>query len=109
MDAVFINSKGFGGNNATASILSPTVTAQMLEKKHGKSAMTKHQKLNEKVAESTHQYDVDTIAGKNELIYKFGLGVIEGEELELTETSISIPGHSQKISLEVENPYDDMI
>jgi hypothetical protein len=35
--------------------------------------------------------------------------VIEGEELELSETSISIPGHSQRISLEVENPYDDMI
>lgn len=109
MDAVFINSKGFGGNNATASILSPTITAQMLEKKHGKNALTRHQKLNETVVENTHQYDVETIAGKNELIYKFGLGVIEGEELELSETSISIPGHSQKISLEVENPYDDMI
>ena len=41
IDATFINSKGFGGNNATGAILSPTITRQMLEKKHGKRQKTK--------------------------------------------------------------------
>ena len=35
MDIAFINSKGFGGNNATATVLSPKVTMQMLAKRHG--------------------------------------------------------------------------
>ena len=33
MAATLINSKGFGGNNATAAILSPTVTKSMLQKR----------------------------------------------------------------------------
>src|SRR5690606_12915003 len=33
MDAVLLNSKGFGGNNATASILAPHVAMRMLNKK----------------------------------------------------------------------------
>ena len=40
MDGAFINSKGFGGNNATALILSPTVTRRMLAQKHGAAALT---------------------------------------------------------------------
>ena len=39
MQATLINSKGFGGNNATAALLSPSVTTQMLEKRHGKAAL----------------------------------------------------------------------
>ena len=35
IDATLLNSKGFGGNNATASIISPTLTAKMLTQRHG--------------------------------------------------------------------------
>lgn len=108
MDATFINSKGFGGNNATAAILSPDVTRRMMEKKHGKDAMTRHQKLNEAVRERTETYDAETTAGKNSLIYNFGVGVIEGEQLTLSRDHISIPGHEQEINLNVPNPYEDM-
>jgi acetoacetyl-[acyl-carrier protein] synthase len=108
MDAAFINSKGFGGNNATAVILSPHVTGKMLAKKHGKAAVTRHQKLNEPVRAGTEQYDTETTAGKNALIYKFGVGVIEGSELGLSPDNISIPGYEQAIDLRVPNPYDDM-
>ena len=49
------------------------------------------------------------IAGNNSLIYNFGVGVIEGEELTLSPEKISIPGHALGVSLEIPNPYDDMI
>lgn len=48
------------------------------------------------------------IAGKNSTIYNFGVGVIEGEELTISSDGISIPGQNKEISLNVENPYDDM-
>ncbi len=108
MDAALINSKGFGGNNATAAILSPHVTRQMMEKKHGKKAMSQHQKLNEPVKEKSAIYDAETTAGKNNLIYNFGIGVIAGEELTMTDQAINIPGHANSINLNVENPYEDM-
>ena len=108
MQAVFINSKGFGGNNATAAVLSPHVTKEMLREKHGKQAVKAHRKENEKVQERIKEYDDSMIAGENSAIYKFGLGVIEGEELKISSTRISIPGHKHDVSLEVENPYKDM-
>ena len=53
IDSSFINSKGFGGNNATAAILSPFVVKDMLAKRHGKDAMLKHARLNEAVSQNT--------------------------------------------------------
>ena len=108
MDAVFINSKGFGGNNATAAVLSPTVTRRMLEKKHGKATITAHQRLNEAVRERIRAYDDAMISGENSTIYNFGVGVIEGEELTISDRAIRIPGQENEVSLEVPNPYPDM-
>ncbi len=108
IDTAFINSKGFGGNNATAAILSPHVTRQMLEKKHGSRALDKRDKLNEKVLENTIAYDAATTAGENKTIYNFGVGVVAGEELELTSDGITIPGYRNSIDLNVDNPYEDM-
>ena len=108
IDTAFINSKGFGGNNATAAILSPHVTRQMLEKKHGSRALDKRDKLNEKVLENTIAYDAATTAGENKTIYNFGVGVVAGEELELTSDAITIPGYRNSIDLNVDNPYKDM-
>lgn len=107
-DSVFINSKGFGGNNATAAILAPHVVTEMLAKKHGKQAMTGHAKNNEAVVETTLAYDDAMLRGENSTIYKFGEGVIEGEALKITSDSISIPGQPNDISLQVPNPYEDM-
>ncbi len=109
MDAVFINSKGFGGNNATAAVMAPHVVRRMLEKKHGKDAMTKHAGLNEAVVANSAAYDESMIAGENSAIYNFGVGVIEGEELTISSSCISIPGLDNDVSLEVENPYSDFV
>lgn len=108
MDATFINSKGFGGNNATAAILSPHATRSMLEKKHGKGALAAHAKANESVLEKSAAYDAAMKAGENHSIYNFGVGVIEGEALSITDSEISIPGHDNAITLHVDNPYEDM-
>jgi acetoacetyl-[acyl-carrier protein] synthase len=108
MDATFINSKGFGGNNATAAILSPHATRSMLEKKHGKGALAAHTKANESVLEKSAAYDAAMRAGENHSIYNFGVGVIEGEALSITDSEISIPGHDNAITLHVDNPYEDM-
>lgn len=108
MDAAFINSKGFGGNNATAALLSPRVTRQMLAKKHGEKAMRDYDKSHEAVQTRSQTYDDETTAGKNQLIYNFGVGVVDGEQLEVSADAIAIPGHTQKIDLHVANPYEDM-
>ena len=43
MDIAFINSKGFGGNNATATVFSPKVSLAMMAKRYGTEAMETYQ------------------------------------------------------------------
>jgi len=108
MDSSFINSKGFGGNNATAAILAPHVVTGMMEKRHGKKKITQHAHLNEVVQQNSRDYDDQAMAGGDTIIYQFGTSVIDGQDLGLESSNISIPGHKQKIRLDVPNPYKDM-
>jgi acetoacetyl-[acyl-carrier protein] synthase len=108
MDAVLMNAKGFGGNNATGSILAPHVTEQMLAKKHGAAAMTEYRRRNQNVAEAAANYDRETIAGKTSPIYRFDHNVVAGEDLQMSAEEIKIPGFTGSVSLKLENPYEDM-
>jgi len=108
MDAVLINSKGFGGNNATASILAPHIARRMLEKKHGKPAMQKHSELNELVAARTRAYDVAATAGLTQAIYRFDDTVLDGDSVSMSQQHIDFKGNSRPIDLNIVNPYADM-
>ena len=108
-DSVLLKSKGFGGNNATGAILSPAVTKRMLTKRHGDKAMAAHQALCEGVTETAANYDNKMINEGVSPIYQFGKGVIQGEELTMSPDSIEIPGFPQKVSLDIDNPYKDMV
>lgn len=108
MDAVLINSKGFGGNNATASILAPHIARKMLEKKHGKAAMQKHSELNEVVAARTRAYDVAATAGATQAIYRFDDTVLDGDSVSMSQQHIDFKGNARPIDLNIANPYADM-
>jgi acetoacetyl-[acyl-carrier protein] synthase len=108
MDGAFINSKGFGGNNATALILAPHVVRRMLERKHGRAAMAAHATRNEAVVAASAEYDAKMTRGEGRPIYQFGEGVLEGSDLDITTSRIKVPGWGQPIDLELSNPYPDM-
>jgi acetoacetyl-[acyl-carrier protein] synthase len=108
MDAVLINSKGFGGNNATASILAPHITRKMLEKKHGKAAMQRHSQLNLAVAAKTRAYDVAATAGLTQAIYRFNDNVLDGDSVSMNQQHIDVKGALRQIDLTITNPYTDM-
>ena len=108
MDAVIINSKGFGGNNASASVLAPHVVEKMLTKRHGEKAISKYRSLNETVAQASQEYDDSAMAGENRTIYKFDHNVLGSESIELSTGNLSVTGLTREISLELENPYEDM-
>ncbi len=109
MDAAIINSKGFGGNNASASIIAPHIVSAMLEKRHGKSAFTEHRKRNEKVAEAAAEYDDATCRGEHRTIYRFDHNVLGSEALEVSRTGMKVNGYANTISLQVPDYYADML
>ena len=85
----------------TASILSPNITIEMLEKRYGKDALKEYYRKNEKVKEATANYDRATSEGENNVIYKFDNNVLNGESISMNKDSISISEINKAISLDI--------
>lgn len=107
IDATFLNSKGFGGNNATALVLGPHTAQHMLLKKHGQQTINQYLKRNEAVAQKSKDYDLAATQGQVKPIYKFGHNVLEGDDLTISEESIQIPGFENEVDLNPNHSYDD--
>ena len=101
-----INSKGFGGNNASATLLGPGVVKSMLQKRYSSSDWKRWQSTNESVREQQQAYDERMIAGSEKPVYKFDHGVLDGDDVQITDQEIRISGKT--VSLEMESPYADM-
>lgn len=106
MDVALVNSKGFGGNNATGVILSPSKTKELIKARHGNGTLTEYQAKREQVIEKARLYDEKALEEVPDPIYRFGDGVIEGEELEISADSIDVPGYARDVDLDVKNPYE---
>lgn len=107
-EGAFVNSKGFGGNNATGFFMSPAVTQKMLEKRWGNKHIRNWALRNEKVEAKATEYDAGADYGQFPPIYNFGEGVLEGVDIDINSSRIKIPGFGQAVNLELENPYGDM-
>jgi acetoacetyl-[acyl-carrier protein] synthase len=108
MRGAFVNSKGFGGNNATGFFMSPQQTEQMLEKRYGAKALAAAQQQRETTEQTAQTYNHAADDGEIAPIYRFGEGVLEGEDLTITDQEITVPGFAQKIVLSEDNPFEDM-
>jgi len=109
MDIAFINSKGFGGNNATATVFSPKVTLSMMEKRYGSNAMQAYQEKLTSVEQAQQVYRDNANKGQFDLIYKFGEGLLNEENIELTPDSLTFAEFKNSIALPNQNPFDDMV
>jgi acetoacetyl-[acyl-carrier protein] synthase len=109
MDVAFINSKGFGGNNATATLFSPSVTLAMLEKRYGSEAFSRYMNKTVSVEAAQKVYQEKADNGEFDLIYRFGSGMIDESAIVITKDEMSIPTFEQEIKLTQENPFGDMV
>ena len=109
MDIAFINAKGFGGNNATASLLAPHVVDQMLRRKHGARVVDAAKVRNQLVAEKASEYDASATRGESMPIYKFDHGVLDADDVQLSQEELKLAGFSRSIDLNIKSPYADML
>mgnify|MGYP003385113057 CR=1 FL=1 len=105
--ACVVNSKGFGGNNATALLLSPNQTLEMLAKKFGDVAIGEYSDKNASVLAKSKQYDTDKIAGNVAPIYEFGQSVMNEDDVTLTQEGVSLSEFTNSIKFNTTNPYSD--
>lgn len=98
-DVAFLNSKGFGGNNATATVLSPDLAAQILKKKHGEHVWADYLHRQERTRELASEYEASAAAGELNPIYEFGTGIIDEDAIEISPSKITLPGFEHPIEL----------
>ncbi len=102
-----INSKGFGGNNASATLLSPRSTGRMLQARYSQAEWRAWQAANEVVQERQAAYDDAMIAGRVQPVYRFDHGVLADADVEFGAGGMTVGAH--RVNLELESPFDDMV
>ncbi|MBI4699669.1 MAG: beta-ketoacyl synthase [Deltaproteobacteria bacterium] len=103
--AALVNSKGFGGNNATGIVLSPERTEKLLVQGFGADALRTWRGRNEAVRARQQQYEDALLSGHDEPIYDLRAAALEGAELTVGRTEIRVPGFPLPVGLDVDNPY----
>ncbi len=105
MEAALINSKGFGGNNATALVLSPNKTHEILKKKFKKSELQAYERKNQRILAVAESIDNEVCKGKEQVIYQFGDSLMDKEDVKLTQTKLMLSKFKRPIHLNLEDPY----
>ena len=54
------------------------------------------------------RYDAGADTGAIAPITRFGEGVLNGEDLTISDQALGIPGYAQPVELNLPNPYPDM-
>lgn len=109
MDVAFLNSKGFGGNNATATILSPQLVDSMLRKRYGAEAFDQYAIKRENTRAVARAYDERATRAQFDTIYKFGEGMVNEQDLCIDTQRIKVPGFARAIELVVPSAYKNLI
>lgn len=109
LDVCFINSKGFGGNNASGVILAPHVAERMLKKRHGEAAFAAYVARREHTRANAQAYDQRALNGQLDIIYNFGQDMIEDQAIEISAEQMRIPGFSQPLVFKKDERFKDML
>ncbi len=107
MEVSFINSKGFGGNNASAVLLSADKANAMLGQRYT-SRFAQYIEQRETTRKNAEDYAVQADRGSLAVIYRFGEQLIDEKAVAITPTGMSIPGCSRKIEFSFKNLWQDM-
>ncbi len=104
----FLNSKGFGGNNASASVIGPEATLAMLSKRYDSATIESYKEKRKAAKDKAAQYNQSYLQGDYKIIYNFGENLIDEQDINISDEKIDIAGFQEGINLVFDNPYKDM-
>ena len=107
MHVAFINSKGFGGNNATAVVLGPAPVAKMLAQRYP-DQYADYVARRDTVRTHAAGYAMRADAAQLDVIYRFGEKLIDDAELVIDRSGIRVPGFERDVLFDLSNPWKDM-
>jgi len=104
-----LNSKGFGGNNATATVISPAAISALLKRRHGEHVWSAYKERCDKVMDRAALYLRDADAGSLDPIYEFGSGMLEEDAIGIDPRHVRIPGYPLPVDLSGCEGFDDLV
>lgn len=109
LEVCFINSKGFGGNNASAVVLAPSVAERMLCKRYGQQRFQDYLARREETRAQALAYERRALKGQLDIIYNFGQDMIDDQQLEITAEGVKVPGFAQPLLFRNDTRFSDML
>jgi acetoacetyl-[acyl-carrier protein] synthase len=91
-DASFLNAKGFGGNNATATIVSPRIALQWIAQRYDDRTLAAWRQRNEAVVQKAAAWDHALSEGTAQLVYRFDHEVRSEQHVRIENDTIYIEG-----------------
>jgi acetoacetyl-[acyl-carrier protein] synthase len=109
LDVCFLNSKGFGGNNATAYVLAPHVVERMLRKRYGEAAYDDYCQRREQTRTAAQTYEQHALKGQLDIVYNFGKDMIDDQQISISDEQIKVPGFAMPLVYKKDSRYLDML
>lgn len=109
LDFAVINAKGFGGNNASASVLSPAVAERIVKNKAGDAAWASYSAKLEATSSAIHRYEEKVVQGEFKPMYYFDNNVLSANDLELSSQALKTPLFGETIDLSTQSPYKQWV
>ncbi|MEJ6655135.1 MAG: beta-ketoacyl synthase, partial [Pseudomonas sp.] len=109
LEVCFINSKGFGGNNASAVVLGPQPVERMLRKRYGEERFADYEIRREETRKVAAAYEQRALQGQLDVIYNFGNDMIDETDIEISAEQMRIPGFSQPLIFKKDQRFSDML
>lgn len=85
-----VNSKGFGGNNATATVLSPDTSHAVLKGLHGARAIEAWRERHERTQKERMDIESARLAGDWQPLYRFNDGVLDDDDIKAVEGMLTL-------------------
>ena len=109
LEVCFINSKGFGGNNASGVVLAPQVVERMLRKRYGAERFAAYVAQREQTRAAAQAYEQQALQGQLEIIYNFGHDLIDDQGIAINGEQIQVPGFNQPLVFDKTSRFADML
>ncbi len=87
-DIAFLNSKGFGGNNATSALISSSLTEELLQRRFTEKELKTWKKKREATLKLREKNFEQAVNSDIEPIYEFDKDVLDLTDLEISKKNI---------------------
>ncbi len=101
-DYAIVNSKGFGGNNASAALLSPEATLDLLRAHHGQAVLKTWGQRHDAVQSQRAAIEAQRLRGDWQPSYHFDAGVLTADDISVSSDELKLG--DRRIPLETDLP-----